>query len=402
MAARRLSHRVDLVRPSPTLAMNKRAAQLRKEGRDIIPLSLGEPDFHTPETVKAAGIAAIDRNFTKYTAPDGCAELKAAITEKLRRESGLDFGVNQVVVGSGAKIVILAALFSILDPGDEVVIPVPYWVSYPDLVTLAGGVPRFASTTEDTGFKLTAEGLESVLNKTTRALILNSPNNPTGAVYTREEMRSLGDVLKNWPDVWIVTDELYEHLVYGEYKATSFAQAVPDLADRTVTVNGFSKGYVMTGWRLGFAAGPHDILATIGDFLSQMHGSPSSIAQAAAIAALNGDQAFLANNLAILRERRDMVVQRAREIPSLSMVCPDGTFYAFPGCGGMINRKSPGGRFLATDNDVVEALLEEAGVAAMPGSVFGSSPYLRISYAIETPLLIEAIRRIALFADELQ
>src|SRR5271155_1078932 len=220
MAARRLSHRVDVVRPSPTLAMNKRAAQLRKEGRDIIPLSLGEPDFHTHESVKAAGIAAIEHDFTKYTAPDGCAELKVAIREKLRRENGLDVGVNQIVVGSGAKIVILAALFSILDPGDEVVVPVPYWVSYPDLVTLAGGVPRYASATEASGFKVTSEVLKSVLNKTTRALIPNSPNNPTGAVYTREEMRSLGDVLKNWPDVWIVTDELYEHLVYGESKAT--------------------------------------------------------------------------------------------------------------------------------------------------------------------------------------
>jgi aspartate aminotransferase len=398
----RLSHRVDLVRPSPTLAMNKRAAQLRKDGRDIISLSLGEPDFHTPETVKAAGIAAIDRNFTKYTAPDGFTELKVAITEKMRRENRLDFGVNQVVVGSGAKIVILAILFSILDSGDEVIIPAPYWVSYPDLVTLAGGLPRYASATEAAGFKVTAEGLKSVLNKTTRALILNSPNNPTGAVYTREEMRSLGDVLKNWPDVWIVTDELYEHLVYGDSKAISFAHAVPDLADRTVTVNGFSKGYVMTGWRLGFAAGPKDILATIGDFLSQMHGSPSSIAQAAAIAALNGDQSFLARNLAILQERRDVVVQRAREIPRLSMVCPDATFYAFPSCAGMINRKSPSGRLLVTDNDVVEALLEEAEVAALPGSVFGASPYLRISYAIEISLLLEAMRRIALFADALE
>ena len=382
--------------------MNERAARLRKEGRDIIPLSLGEPDFHTAENIKAAGRTAIENNFTKYTASDGCAELKVAILDKLRRENGLNLAVDEVVVGNGAKILILAALFSIIDSRDEVLIPSPYWVSYPDLVDLAGGVPTFAPTTEATGFKVTAEILESLLNKNTKALILNSPNNPTGAVYTREELRLLGSVLKNWSDVWIVTDDLYEHLVYSKHKAATFAEAVPELSNRTITINGFSKGYVMTGWRLGFAAGPKDALKTMRGFLSQMHGSPNSIAQAAGVVALNGDQSFIERNLATLRARRDIFVQRAREIPGLTLIEPDGTFYAFPGCAGMINRRSCGGRLLATDNDVVEALLEEAGVAALPGCVFGTSAHLRISYAIDTALLIEGMNRVAGFAGALR
>lgn len=401
MIVRRLSQRAATIKPSPTLAMNKRVAELQRQGRDIIALSLGEPDFQTPDTIKIAGIAAIDCNFTKYTASDGCAELKAAIVRKLRRENDLEFGPRQIVVSSGAKIAILAALLSAVDPGDEAIIPAPYWVSYPDVVSLAGGVPVPACTTEADGFKLTAEVLESTLSSRTRALILNSPHNPTGAVYTQEEMRSLSRVLANWPNVWVITDELYEHLVYDGRKSVSFANAAPELAQRTVTINGFSKGYVMTGWRLGFAAGPEDVMQAMANLLSQMHGSPSSIAQAAAIAALDDDQSFLSKNLGAFSQRRDVVVELTRTIPGLSLVSPEGAFYAFVGCAGMIGKVSPAGRRLTTDSEVVEALLEEASVSAVPGNEFGTSPYFRISYAIETRLLKEAMGRISRFVSAL-
>jgi aspartate aminotransferase len=393
-----LARRATEINPSPTIAMNARAAEMKRLGKDIIPLSLGEPDFHTPDNIKAAGIAAIERNFTKYTNADGYAPLRKAIAEKLRRDNNATYTPEQVVVGGGAKIVILSAILNIVNPGDEVVIPTPYWVTYPDHVEMAGGKSVFAPCDESTGFKLTAETLASVLTPRTRAFIFNSPNNPSGAVYSADEIRALAAVLAKYPDVWIVTDELYEHLVFDSLKTTTFIEAVPEFADRIITINGFSKGYVMTGWRLAFAAGPRPVIKAIGDLLSSMTGAPNSIAQAAAIAALEGDQSFMERNRRTFQERRDVVVARANSMPGLSALKPSGTFYVFVNCSKWLGRTSAGGYRMDSDVEVVEALLNEAEVATVPGSVFGCSPFFRISISLEVPMIEEGLNRIEKFA----
>lgn len=398
MSPTRLSRRAQSIKPSPTLVMNQRAAALVRAGRNVIALSLGEPDFHTPEHVKDAGIAAIRANQTKYTAADGTHELKNALATKFKRDNGLEYPANQVVVGSGAKIILLAALLSTIDPGDDVVIPAPYWVSYPDLVEVAGGKPVIATCPEATGFKLTGAILDRALSPRTRALILNSPNNPTGAVYTAEDWREIASVLARYPDVWVITDELYEHLVYNNHRAISFAHAAPEVAERVITVNGLSKGYVMTGWRIGFAGGPNHAITVMADLLSQMHGSPNTISQAAALAALDGDQSFIDRNRETFCQRRDLVVDRINRLPHLSTVRPCGAFYVFVNCAAMLEWASPYGRLLRNDIDVSEALIDEAGVAVVPGTVFGMSPYFRISYALDLAVLEEAMGRIAAFA----
>ena len=397
-----LARRATEIRPSPTIAMNARAAELKRMGRDVIPFSLGEPDFHTPDNIKAAGVAAIDRNFTKYTNADGFPLLKEAIVGKLLRDNEAQYSADQIAVGSGAKVVILAAVLSIVNPGDEVVIPTPYWVSYPDLVELAGGKPVFAACEESTGFTLTPDTLASVMTSRTRAIIFNSPNNPSGAVYTKEQIRALVPVLKRHPDVWVVTDELYEHIVFDGRKTATFVQAVPEFSDRIITINGFSKGYVMTGWRLAFAAGPRSVIKSIGDLLSSMTGSANSIAQAAAIEAIKGDQAFMERNRKTFQERRDLVVRRVNTIPGLSCAAPAGTFYVYVNCGGWLGRTSRGGRDLKSDIDVVEAILNEADVATVPGQVFGASPFFRISISLEAPVILKGMDRIATFADGLR
>lgn len=378
--------------------MNKRAAELRARGIDILPLSLGEPDFDTPAEVKLAGIRAIEQNLTKYTAADGSREVKAAIVRKLSRENGMTFDASGIVVGSGSKLVLLAALLSIVDTGDEVLLPTPYWVSYPDLITLADGVPRFVASSEASGFKIDQDSLARSLSEKTRALILNSPNNPSGAVYSAAEMRDLAEALAAHPDIWVITDEIYEHHVFDGRTATSFARAVPDLRDRTITVNGFSKGYVMTGWRLAFAAAEQPVIGAMADLLSQMHGSPSSIAQVAAVEALDGDQSFIPENRKVLQRRRDLVIQRVHQMPGFSAVQPEGTFYAFLGCSALIGRTSGGARRLESDIDVVEALLDEAGIAAVPGTAFGMSPFVRISFALPDEILDRAMDRMEAFA----
>ncbi|HWK44299.1 MAG TPA: pyridoxal phosphate-dependent aminotransferase [Stellaceae bacterium] len=397
-----LARRTQEIKASPTNAMNKRAADMKLAGRDTIPLSLGEPDFHTPENIKAAGIAAIERNFTKYTPADGHGPLKEALSRKLARDNGLTFAPDQIVVGGGAKSIILAALLSIVDPGDEVIVPTPYWVTYPDLVTLVGGVTVFAPCNDTTGFKLTPSMLRSVLSPRTRAIIFNSPNNPSGAVYSIDEIKDLAAVLIDHPNVWVVTDELYEHIVYDNHKATSFAKAAPELAQRVITINGFSKGYVMTGWRLGFAAAAKPVIKSMAGLLSHMNGSPSSIGQAAAMEALDGDQAFIDQNRKTFEERRNLIIERANNIPGLSAVKPSGTFYCYINCGGWIGRVSAGGRKLETDVDASEALLDETGVAVMPGEAFGCSPFFRVSYALEVALLRKAMDRIQEFAQGLR
>jgi aspartate aminotransferase len=385
-------------RPSPTIAMNARASDMKRAGRDVIPLSLGEPDFHTPANVKAAGVNAINSDFTKYTATEGFLQLRRAIAEKLLRENGTQFSPDQVVVGSGAKVLIFAALLSVVNADDEVIIPCPYWVTYPDQVEMVGGKPVFAAASERSGFKLTPEGLKNSLTPRTRVFIFNSPNNPSGAVYTVAEIRALANVLRSYPDVWIITDELYEHLVFDGVNAASFAQVAPELADRIITINGFSKGYVMTGWRLAFAAGPNGVIQSIGNLLSQMIGSPNSIAQAAGIEALLGDQSFIRVNQKILQLRRDFVVERVNRIPGLSVSLPTGTFYVFINCGGWLGRLSPSGRAMNSDADVAEVLLEEAELAVVPGIAFGSSPYFRISISLDTKILGHALDRLDKFA----
>ena len=397
-----LAKRATDIRPSPTMAMSARAADMKRAGRDVIPLSLGEPDFHTPDNIKAAGIAAIQKDFTKYTASDGFGPLKKAIADKLLRENGSVYTPDRIVVGSGAKVIILAALLSIVNPGDEVIIPAPYWVTYPDHVELAGGKSVFVVGEEATGFKITAQALDSALSAKTRAIIFNSPSNPSGAVYTAAEIEALAAVLEKYPDVWIVTDELYEHLVYDGHKTATFAQSAPQLADRIITINGFSKGYVMTGWRLAFAAGPVAVMKSIGDLLSQITGSPNSIAQAAAIAALEGDQSFLAQNRKVFEERRNVVLERINRVPGLSAITPAGTFYVYINCGAWIGRTSAGGKLLASDVDIVEALLDETEMAAVPGEVFGLSPFFRISISLELPLLQKAMDRFDAFAGGLR
>jgi aspartate aminotransferase len=398
----RLASRATEIRPSPTIAMNARAAELTRAGRDIVPLSLGEPDFHTADNIKAAGIAAINNNFTKYTAADGYALLKKSVANKLLRDNEAHYQPDQVVIGGGAKVVLLSAILSVVNPGDEVVIPAPYWVTYPDHVQMAGGKSVFVVCDESTGFKLTPEKLAGALTPRTRAMIFNSPVNPSGAIYTAEEIRALAETLKAYPDVWIVTDELYEHLYFDGKKATTFVQAAPELTDRIITVNGFSKGYVMTGWRLAFAAGPKEVIKSMGDLLSTITGAPNSIAQAAAIEALDGDQSYMARNRKTFQDRRDLVVNRVSSMPGLKAIKPSGTFYMLINCGGWLGKHSGGGRLLSSDVDVVEALLEEAEVATVPGEVFGAGPYFRVSISLEVPLIEKGMDRIAAFAEKVR
>ena len=397
-----LSQRALQIKPSPTIAMNKRAADMTRTGRDVIPLSLGEPDFHTPESVKAAGIAAIQQNFTKYTASEGFGPLKKAIATKLQQQNGLNFTADEIVVGSGSKTMFLAAFWAVVDPGCEVVIPAPYWVSYPDLVELAGGSAVVVRCDESSGFKLTPPELERVLTPKTRAIVFNSPNNPTGAVYSEKEISALAAVLRKHPKVWVITDELYEHIVYDNQRVVYFAKAAAEIADRVITICGFSKSYVMTGWRLSFAAGSRALITALADTLSQIHGAPNSIAQAAAIEALQGDQSFLAANRKVFQERRDLVVERVNRIAGLHALKPPGAFYVYVNCSAWIGRTSAAGRKLADDVAVVEALLEEAAVATVPGESFGLSPYFRISYALEMERLRTAMDRLGEFAHGLR
>lgn len=398
----KLARRASEIRPSPTMAVTARAADMKRQGIDVVPFSLGEPDFHTPENIKKAGIRAIETDFTKYTAADGYVPLKQAIADKILRDSGATYTAPQIVIGSGAKIILLASVLSIVNPGDEVIIPAPYWVTYPDHVEMAGGVPVIVPCPESVGFKLTPALLRSALTPKTRAVVFNSPNNPSGAVYSADEIQALAHVLKDYPEVWILTDELYEHLTFDGIRAPSFVEVAPDLIDRIIMINGFSKGYVMTGWRLGFAAGPLVAMKSIGGLLSSLVGSPSSIAQAAGIEALVGDQSFMEKNRRTFQERRDVVVSGVSTIPGLSVLPPSGTFYAYIQCAGWLGRETAAGRKLGNDVDVAEALLEEAKVAVVPGAAFGLSPFFRISISLEVGVIHEGLARMRQFAEVLR
>ena len=397
-----LSATLNRVKPSPTIAITTKAAELKADGRDIIALAAGKPDFDTPENIKSAAIAAINAGRTKYTPVDGIPELKAAIVAKFARENRLTYTTSQVSVGTGGKQILYNALMATLNPGDEVVIPAPYWVSYPDMVLLAGGTPVVAEASLQTGFKLTPEQLEAAITPRTKWLIFNSPSNPTGAGYTWDELKSLTEVLLRHPHVWVMSDDMYEHLTFGDFTFCTPAEVEPRLYDRTLTVNGVSKAYAMTGWRIGYAAGPVPLINAMRKVQSQSTSNPSSISQWAAVEALNGTQDFLAPNRALFERRRDLVVAGLNDCAGVRCPVPDGAFYVYPSIAGCIGKTSAGGTLIDTDESFATALLDETGVAVVFGAAFGLSPNFRISYATSDAQLTEACARIKRFCDGLR
>ncbi|BCP54577.1 aspartate aminotransferase [Kaistia sp. 32K] len=390
------------IKPSATIAVTNKARELKAAGRDVIGLGAGEPDFDTPENIKEAAIQAIREGKTKYTAVDGIPELKAAIAAKFKRENNLTYAPNQITVGTGGKQVLYNALMATLNPGDEVIIPAPYWVSYPEIVALGGGTPVEIVGPQSTGFKIGPEALEAAITPKTKWLILNSPSNPTGAGYTRAELKALADVLLKYPHVWIMTDDMYEHLVFDGFEFATIAEVEPKLYDRTLTVNGVSKAYAMTGWRIGYAGGPVELIKAIGTIQSQSTSNPSSVSQWAAVEALNGPQDYIPENAEIFKKRRDLVVSMLNQANGIVCPNPEGAFYVFPSCAGTLGKTTAGGKLLKTDEDFVTALLEEEGVAVVQGSAFGLAPYFRISYATSTEALEEACTRIQRFCGNLR
>ncbi|QMW23144.1 pyridoxal phosphate-dependent aminotransferase [Sandaracinobacteroides saxicola] len=389
-----LSAAIQRIQPSPTIAVSNRAATLKAEGRDVISLGAGEPDFDTPDFVKEAAIEAIRKGATKYTIVDGTVALKEAIRAKFKRDNGLDYALSQITVNVGGKQTIFNAMMATLDPGDEVVIPAPYWVSYPDIVQLTGATPVIVKCGLDQGFKLRPEQLDAAITPRTKWLIFNSPSNPTGAAYTAAELKALADVLLGHPHVFILTDDMYEHIVYDGFEFATIAQVEPRLYNRTLTVNGASKAYAMTGWRIGYAGGPERIIKAIAKIQSQSTSNPCSIAQAAATAALNGPQDFLAERNAAFVARRDLVVSMLNQTRGLTCPRPEGAFYVYPDCSGLIGKVTPGGQTLTDDEAVAGYLLESVGVAVVHGAAFGLSPAFRISYATDTATLTDACERI--------
>jgi len=390
----RLSAAIQRINPSPTIAITNKAATLKAEGRDVIGLAAGEPDFDTPDFVKDAAIAAIHAGKTKYTAVDGTAELKTAIQAKFKRDNNLDYGLDQITVNAGGKHTIFNALMATLDAGDEVLIPAPYWVSYPDIVQLAGATPVIIACGIAQGFKLLPAQLEAAITPKTKWLIFNSPSNPTGAAYSRAEIAALGEVLLRHPQVMIMADDIYEHIIYDGFDFSTLAEVTPGLFDRTLTVNGASKAYAMTGWRIGFAGGPAWLIKAISKLQSQSTSNPCSISMAAVVAALNGDQSFLAERNAAFQRRRDLVVAMLNDTPGLVCPKPEGAFYVYPDCSGLIGKTTPSGYVLATDEDVAGYFLESQGVAVVHGAAFGGSPAFRISYATADAVLKDACERI--------
>jgi aspartate aminotransferase len=397
-----LSATLSRVKPSPTVAVTGKAAELRAAGRPIISLGAGEPDFDTPRHIKDAAIAAMEAGHTKYTTVDGIAELKQAICDKFRRDNGLAYDPSQVSVSSGGKQVLYNALMATVNPGDEVIISAPYWVSYPDMVRLAGGEPVIVPAGAEAAFRITPDQLEAAITPRTKWLIFNSPSNPTGAGYTYDQLKALTDVLMRHPHVWVMTDDMYEHLVYDGFRFATPAQVEPGLMERTLTVNGVSKAYCMTGWRIGYAAGPAPLIAAMRKIQSQSTSNPCSISQWAAVAALNGPHDFIAENNAAFMRRRDMVVDRLNAIDGIDCAVPEGAFYVYPSIAGLIGKTSAGGRIIATDEDFVTALLEEADVAVVFGAAFGLAPHFRISYAASDADLTAACDRIAAFCAGLR
>lgn len=389
-----LSAAIQRIQPSPTIAVTQKAAALKEAGRDVIGLGAGEPDMPVPDFVQEAAIDAIRKGNNKYTTVDGTAALKDAVRAKFKRDNGLDYGADQVTVNVGGKHTIFNAMLATLDPGDEVIVPAPFWVSYPDIVRFCGAVPVIVTAGSEAGFKITPAQLDAAITPRTRWLILNSPSNPTGAVYNRAEIAALGAVLRRHPHVWILSDDMYEHIVYPGADFGTIAAICPDLYERTLTVNGASKAYSMTGWRIGYAGGPAPLIKAIAKIQSQSTTNPCAIAQAAATAALNGPQDFLKERIAVFQARRDLVVSMLNQADGLKCATPDGAFYVYPGCGGLIGRRMPSGNVLTNDEDVAAYLLDSEGVAVVHGSAFGGSPAFRISYATSTELLEDACTRI--------
>jgi aspartate aminotransferase len=389
-----LADRLARVKPSPTMAITALATELKDAGRDIVSLSVGEPDFDTPDNVKEAAMAAIRAGDTKYTVFDGRIELKRAIAGKFKRENGLDYETSQITVSTGGKQVLYNALVATVNPGDEVVIPAPYWVSYPEMVLMCDGEPVAVPCPQNNGFKLRPEDLDAAITPKTKWLILNSPSNPSGAAYTEADLKGLAEVLMRHPQVWIMADDMYEHLVYDDFHFTTIAQVEPRLYERTLTVNGCSKAYCMTGWRLGYGGGPKHLIKAMGAIQSNSTANPSSISQAAAIEALNGPQDFIPVHNRSFKERRDLVVDSLNKVPGLFCPRPEGAFYVYPSCAGLIGKKTPKGDTIETDEDFVRYLLEAEGVAVVHGSAFGLAPHFRISYATSNEVLRDACARI--------
>jgi aspartate aminotransferase len=397
-----LSAALDRVKPSATIAVTDKARQLKAAGRNVIGLGAGEPDFDTPANIKLAAIRAIEAGKTKYTAVDGMPELKEAVAAKFKRENGLTYTPNQITVGTGGKQVLYNALMATINPGDEVIIPAPYWVSYPEMVALAGGESVPVICTAEHGFKLQAADLEKAITPKTKWIILNSPSNPTGAAYTHAEMKALTDVLVKHPHVWVMTDDMYEHLVYDNFKFVTPAQVEPKLFDRTLTVNGVSKAYSMTGWRIGYAGGPAQLIKAMATIQSQSTSNPSSISQWAALEALNGPQEFIATNAELFKARRDLVVSMLNQANGIQCPRPEGAFYVYPSCAGTMGKTTTSGKKLENDEDFVTELLESEGVAVVHGSAFGLGPAFRISYATKNSDLEEACNRIQRFCANLR
>jgi aspartate aminotransferase len=397
-----LSESLERIKPSPTIAATQKARDLIAAGRDVISLGVGEPDHDTPENIKEAAIAAIRRGETKYTAVEGIPELRKAIAGKFKRENGLDYTVAQTFVAPGGKAIVYNALMSTLNAGDEVIVPAPYWVSYPDVVLLAGGTPVMPETRIGDGFKLRPDALAAAITPKTKWLILNQPCNPTGACYTREELKALAGVLLKHPQVWVLTDDMYEHLIYGGFKFHTIAQVEPGLVERTLTMNGVSKAYSMTGWRIGYCGGPEPLIKAMAKLQSQSASNASSISQWASVEALNGPQDFIPKFQKIFEERRDLVVSMLNQAKGLECPKPEGAFYVYPSIAGLIGKHAPSGRTIATDEDFVTELLESEGVAAVHGAAFGLSPFFRVSYATSNAVLEEACRRIQRFCGNLR
>jgi aspartate aminotransferase len=398
-----LADSLQRIKPSATIAVTDKARALKLAGRDVIGLGAGEPDFDTPDNIKEAAIRAIrEGRASKYTNVDGLAELKAAVVAKFKRENGLDYKPSQISVGTGGKQVLYNAFVATLNPGDEVIIPAPYWVSYPDMVLLAGGKPVPVVATAESGFKLKPEQLERAITPRTKWLLLNSPSNPTGAAYTRAELKALTDVLVRHPHVWVMTDDMYEHLVYDDFVFTTPAQIEPALYERTLTVNGVSKAYCMTGWRIGFAGGPEPLIKAMAAIQSQSTSNPAAVSQWAAVEALNGPKDFIPAHNLIFKERRDLCVAMLNQAKGIHCPKPEGAFYVYPSCAGTIGKTAPSGHKIGTDEDFVTELLDAEGVAVVQGTPFGLGPAFRISYATATPLLHEACERIQRFCAGLR
>ena len=396
-----ISHSLKKIKPSPTMAITAKARELKAAGEKIISLSAGEPDFDTPEHVKDAAIKAINMGYTKYTNVEGIPELKQAIVNKFKNDNEIDYNTDQVIVGVGGKQILFNALFASLNSGDEVIIPTPYWVSYPDMTILAGGTPKFLNCNEENDFKINPSELNDIISEKTKWIILNSPSNPSGSCYTKQELINIADVLRQHKDVNVITDDIYEYIVYDNLKFYTLAQVAPDLKERILTVNGVSKSYCMTGWRIGYAAGRKDLILAMMKIQGQSTSNPTSISQYAALAGLKGDREFLKPCLKAFDERKNLVVEGLNSIDGISCIMPKGAFYAYPNVSGLIGKKTKNGKSLSNDTEVVEWILEEAKVAAVPGSAFGLEPYFRVSYATSTEDLKIAIQNLKNSVSEL-